>query len=706
MKFSRFFVLPLLFSGAFLSAQTPAGLFRYPDVSEKHIVFSCANNLWLVAKQGGEAVQLSSPPGMESFPKFSPDGSKIAYSANYDGHVDVYLMDIQGGVPRRMTQHGMADQVIDWHPDGKRILFASDREIEKDRFGQFYTIDQNGGPATKLPLAYAEFGSYSPDGHQMALVFETQAFSTWKRYRGGNAADIYLFDFRDSSSSNISNAIDAGEEFPMWHGSQIYFISDNGPEKRWNLWSFDPKTKLRKQLTFYSEFDIHNPSLGPDEIVFAANGKIHLYAFNSGQTREIQIQLISDLTTIKGGIENADKFIQNACISKDGNRVILEARGELFSLPAEFGNVKNLTQSPGHAERNPSWSPDGRSLAYWSDASGEYELWIKNMDRSGETRKISNYGAGFRYRLFWSPDSKKLVFINQAMEIKMIDLEKNTTVTVDKGLRWLHGGLLSFTASWSPDSRWLSYGRDLDNWHQAIFIYDVQNQKTRQVTSGFYDCGSPAFDPEGKYLYVLTSQFFQPLYSDLDNTFIYANSTQLAAIPLRANTPSLLYARNDTVAFDKPEQGEARNSDSKSAKKSDAVKKDSMSSAKEKVAPVEIDFDQMEMRMEILPLSAGNYDRLSAVKGKILYLKYPLTGSGEQVKTSIRFYDIEKREEKTILEDANSYQLSADGKKILATRSGSYAVIKSEENQKFEKPLRIAEMEMAVDPKSEWKQIF
>lgn len=459
------------------SAQINAGLFRFPDVSKTQIVFTYGNDIWIMPKEGGTAEKLSSPLGVESFPKFSTDGKSIAFSGNYDGNVDAYTIPVQGGVPQRLTSHGFSDRVVDWTPDGKRVLFASGRESGRNRFNQFYTIAANGGPAEKLPFAYAEFGSYSPDGKQMAVVFVSQAFRNWKRYRGGWKANIHVFNFANNSSENISANEVAGDEFPMWHGDHIYFLSDRGTEQRMNLWRYAVGTKKMEQLTNYKDYDVHFPSAGPDDIVFEQGGKLYLFSFTSQQAKAISINVVTDKAGLKSKSVAAEKYVQHVSISPDGNRVLLEARGDIFSLPAENGFIKNITHTTNANERYPSWSPDGNTVAYWSDVSGENELWLMQAGKETTPKKISNYGSGFQYTIFWSPDSKKLVFIDQAMKIKMVDVASSTTTEVDQALRFMHGGCESFYVSWAPDSRWFTYTRDLYNYHNAAFIYDAQNKK-------------------------------------------------------------------------------------------------------------------------------------------------------------------------------------------------------------------------------------
>ena len=694
------FSISCLIATTSLFGQIDAGLFRFPDVSKDQIVFTYANDLWVAPKDGGTAFKLSSPSGVESYPKFSPDGKSIAFSGNYDGNSDVYVLSTTGGIPVRLTSHGYPDRVVEWSTDGKKVLFASSRESGKARFNQFYTVAAGGGAAEKLPVAYGEFASYSPDGKQLALVFRTQVGRNWKRYRGGWKADIHIFNLQNLSDQNISQPEEAGSEFPMWIGNSIYFLSDRGAELRMNLWKYDLTSKKYEQLTKFTDYDVHYPSNGPDDIVYEAGGKLYVYNISSQKQKEVKINLVSDRAMVKPKIESAEKLVQFASLSPDGNRVLFQARGEIFSVPAENGFVKDLTRSSGAAERYPMWSPDGKSIAYWSDASGEYELYIMQPNKEGSAKKLTSYGPGYRYDVVWSPDSKKLSFIDKAMRIQVYDIATGETTAVDKAMRWTHGNLQGFSSSWSPDSKWLAYYRDLENYHNAIFIYDHTTKKTKQVTSGFYNCTEPTFDPEGKYLYVFTNQNFSPVYSDVDNTFVYPNTRGVGAIALKKTTPSLLAPKNDAVAVTEGEVKPDPATENKKEKKDSAAltkKPDSKS--------VDIDFDGFEERMVLLPVAPGNYRQLEAGKGKIFYLRVPNTGT-TGAKNAVKYFDIDKREEKTVLEDADFYQLANNKQKMLVGRQGSYAVINATEGAKFEKPLRISEMQMTVNPVEEWKQIF
>ncbi len=681
------------------AAQIHAGLFRFPDVSQTHIVFTYGNDLWVVPKSGGMAYRLSSPSGVESFPKFSPDGKTIAFTGNYDGNDDVYTIPSFGGVPFRLTYHGMADRVVDWSPDGEHILFASARESGRERFNQFYKMKVSGGLPTKLPLPYAEFGSFSPDGKQLALTFKSQVFRNWKRYRGGWSASIHLFNLENYASENISINSNYSDELPMWSGTSIFFLSDRGPEQRMNLWEYNTTDKTFKQLTQFKDEDVHYPSLGPSEIVFEAGGKLYLFSLAERSHKEVQVGVVTDGLHMKPKVISAGDS-PNQFISPDGSRVLIEARGEIFDVPAENGFVKNITQTSGVFERYPSWSPNGKHIAYWSDASGEYELTLRENKSDAPEKKLTSYGAGFRYNLFWSPDSKKIAFIDKAMKVKVYDLATSQTTDVDQGQRMMHWTCNNFQVSWSPDSRWIAYGRDIENLHEAIFLYDYQRKERHQITTGYYNTSNPIFDPDGKYLYLLTHQFFNPSYSDFDNTFVYMNSVKIAAIPLKKSTPSPVHPRNDEVTVGKEgeETPPAEKTREKNKKKGDSKKE-------EPASPVEIDIEGLESRMVFLPMSPGNYGRLAAIKDKLIFHQQPNTGAEDQ-KSTLKFYDFEKREEKTIIDDTEYFQLSADGTKLLVRKDGSYYVIKPEPDQKAEKKLRTQDMQLLINPREEWKQIL
>jgi tricorn protease len=693
MKKTILFTFLIFSFAATLHAQIDAAMLQYPDVSKTHIVFSYAGDLWTVPKEGGTALKLSSPKGQEIFPKFSPDGSQIAFSGNYDGNIDVYVIPTSGGIPARVTNHGMTDRIIDWYPDGKNLLFASAKHSGKQRFSQFYKVAVKGGLPEVLPVPYGEHASLSPDGKQIAYTNKTESFRTWKRYRGGDAADIWLFDLEKLTVDYIIEN-PAGDELPMWSGRKIYFISDRGPEIRMNIWSYNIDTKELKQVTKFTDFDIHFPSLGPSEIVFENGGKLYLLNLSDEKYREVKVNVITDAITLMPKNEKVDKLIQNISLSPDGKRAVIEARGEIFNVPAENGAVINLTKSSGVAERYPAWSPNGKYVAYWSDKTGEYELTIRDMEKQGVEKKLTSYKEGYRYNLYWSPNSKMLAFVDKAMDIIIYDMENDKTYNVDKGKYWYQGSLAQFKPSWSSDSRWLAYQNDMVNRSSAIFIYDTKEKKSVQATSGFYSDTEPVFDPDNKYLYFLTNRNFAPVYSDFDNSFVYPNSTNLALVPLTNEILSPLAPKNDTTSIKKEEVKKEENKDAKKAE----AKKDS-------TKEVKIAFDNFENRIVILPTVSGNIPRLAAIPGKLIFHRFPNSGSSDKNKP-IFYFDLEKREEKKIIDDADWFQVSADGKKIAIAKSGVFSIVDVAENQKLDKKMPIAMMEMIVDPKTEWKQIF
>jgi tricorn protease len=687
----------LLFLSAIgnIYAQVNAKMFQYPDVSQTHISFTYAGDIWIVSKEGGTANKLTSAKGAEVLARFSPDGKQIAFSGNYNGNVDVYVMPSLGGVPKRITYHGMTDRLVDWYPDGNNLLFASSRESGKQRFNQFYKVSKSGGLPEKLPLPYGEFGVISPDGKQIAYTPISAAFRTWKRYRGGMAADIFIFNLESNASENITNNA-AGDELPMWTGSKIYFLSDRGENKRNNIWVYDLSTKQTSQVTNFDKFDIRFPSIGNNEIVFEAGGLLYLLDLTTEKYREVKINVVTDESTLMARNENVEKLIQNFSISYNGNRTLIEARGEVFSVPTENGPVINLTQSSGVAERYPAYSPNGKYAAYFSDRTGEYELTIRDLEKPSEEKTLTTLGEGYRYKLFWSPNSKSLAFIDQTMTVYIYDMDKKNTIKVDQQLRLYEGGLQNFSASWSSDSRYIAYTKDLESSSTAIAIFDTKDQKVHQITSGYYKDSNPVFDPAGKYLYFLTNRSFKPVYGDFEGTWTYPNSTQIAVVTLTKDIPSPLAPKNDSSVVKKDDV------------KKDAEKKDEKKDDKKdehKVKDVKIDFDGFEQRVVILPPAAGNYGNIAAVTGKVIYHRAPNSGSVDK-KRPVVYFDFDKREEKTVVDDADVFQVSADEKKILVAKQNSFSVVDIAPDQKTDKKLPTNQMEMTVVPRDEWKQIF
>lgn len=691
MNTKKLLLLPVVIAFLMIStkafAQVDARMLRQPDVSQSKIVFSYADDIWIVSKSGGTAHRLTTAEGQETFPRFSPDGSMVAYNANYDGNNDIYVIPTTGGVPKRITHHPMGERVLGWYPDGQHILFASSRKSERQRYNQFYKVSVKGGLAERLPVPYGEFGAISPDGNSIAYTPISRVFRNWKRYRGGMAADIYTFDLQDKSSRRLTTS-NANDELPMWDGSTLYFLSDRGESLNYNIWATDTESGQKRQVTNFTDYDIHFPAIGPSDMVFEAGGSLYLMNLDSEKYHQVKVDVVTDETSIKPHTENVSNLIQNASISPDGKRALFQARGDIFSVPAEHGIIQNFTQSSSAADRFPAWSPDGQYVAYWSDQSGEYELTLRNMS-TGQENTVTSTDQKYKYHLYWSPDSKKLAYVNNAMDIRLYNRENGSLTTIDKGLWMYQGSLDGFSVSWSADSKWMAYSRGLENQHNAIFLYNTESNERHQVTSGYYNDRDPAFDPDGKYLYFLSSRTLNPNYSDLQNTWIYANTTNVVAVPLRKEVDSPLAPRNDEVAV----------------KKEADKKKDNSEATSEEPEEVQIDLANFENRLVQLPIDAGNYSHLSGAPGKVLYQRNPRTG-GDGKDSELAYFDLNDRKEEKVIEHINGYDLSADHQKVLVSSSGKYDILDLKPGQKIEKPLATDELTMTVDPQKEWQQIF
>ena len=682
-----------------VQAKTDARMFRYPDVSATKIAFVYAGDIWTAPRAGGAATRLSSPLGEEMFPRFSPDGSQIAYSANYDGNLDVYVVPVDGGEPKRLTYHPMDDRVIGWHPDGKRVLFASSRESGRQRFNQFYLVNTTGGLPERLPVPYGEFGAFSKDGRQFVYMPQSQDFRNWKRYRGGWAPDLWLFDLQTLASRNLTNN-PANDAQPMWRGNTIYFLSDRDKIERNNIWALDTTNGRARQITTLTSYDITFPSINGDTIVFQAGGRLNLLDLNTEKVTEVPVTVTTDAQTLRPTTAKAGDLIMSGSLSPTGQRAVFEARGDVVTVPAENGAVLNLTRSSGVAERYPTWSPDGTTVAYWSDRSGEYELTVRPADGSGAERKITSLGPGFRFPAQWSPDSKKVVFTDQAMKVRMVDIDSGKVTMIDQNPQYMAtDGLASRHFAWSADSRWVAYSRAVGNYGvNAIFAVDTRDGKKTQVTAGYLNDAQPTFDPDGKYLFYASDRTFAPVYGSFDNSWTYANPTLLIALPLRKSVPSPLAPKNDV----EPKPAAATPTPTPSSPAGAAGGE----SAAKGPAPVDIDFDGIEQRAVVLPPAAGNYADLTAVSGKLVYRRLPKAGSAPSDPSALVQYDLAERNEQTILDKADGVIVSNDGKKAFVVVSGKFGIIDLRPAQKFTKPMATADIEVPVDPRAEWKQIF
>jgi len=671
-------------------AQISAKLMRDFDVSQSHITFVYGGDIWVVNKDGGTAYQVTSSPGEEERPKFSPDGEFIAYTASYNGNRDVYVMPVMGGVPDRITYQSHSDRLIDWHPDGDHLLFASRRHMGQRSSQKFYLVHKTGGFPEQLPLPYGELASYSPDGNQLAYITKITENYPFKRYKGGLASDIYLYDMDSNTVENLTeNEFNDGQ--PAWAGDTLYFLSDQGPNFRLNVWKYDPGDGELSQITTFDKFDISFLSAGPEELVFEVGGSLYLMDLATEEVREVEVNVVSDLSLeIPKRLDVSDD-ISGMTAAPGGKRVIFEARGELFNAPVSDGFTENLTQSSGAFDRHAAWSPDGNHIAFWSDMDGEYEIYLQNVTNNGDPDKLTNRGKGYGYALYWSPDSKHITFIDETNTIYVVNVE-NGNITDAGNTNWNvgHGSRNSYPIAWSPDSRWITFTQGLENAQFAVMLFDTESGELHQATSGYYSDSNPVFSPDGKYLMYSTDREFSSVYSDMDNTWVYPNSTQLAAVSLTSDTPSLLDPKNDAV--ETPEEENSEESTDEEGEGDDSI-------------VVDIDFDGLESRITVLPIPAGNIGNLMPFEGMLAYIRYPNSGSMGGPPT-LQAYDFEKREEITIMENVGAAALSSDGKAILVVSGGQYGIIKPAPGQSIEDPIPTDGLVMQHVIREEWEQIF
>lgn len=544
---------------AFAQNKPSGGMMRHPDVSKSHIVFSYANDLWIVDRDGGVATPLASPKGREGFPRFSPDGQTIAFTGNYEGNTDVYSISINGGVAERITYHPSAELVCDWMPDGKSVIYSSNGVAGLGRQPQLFTVSAEKPLPKQMPVPYGSNGTVSEDGNWLAYTPHSRDNRTWKRYRGGMASDVWLFHLKDKTSKRITD-FEGTDSLPMWQGDSVYYLSDNGPEARLNIWKYDTKSGAREQVTKFTDFDCKTPAIGPGpdgdgEIVFSNGADLKLLDLKSGESKTVSVTIPGDRPRLRPQRVDASDFITAGDISPKAKRVCVEARGDIWTLPAEKGVARNLTKTPGVGERTPSWSPDGRWIAYFSDATGEYELYVTQSDGRGETKQLTDDGKCFRYDPVWSPDSKHIVFTDKTGAIYLH--------TIDGETKLVDTDPYSDQADvrWSHESSWLTYSiaSDEKNPVSTVYVYNVAEGTRHKISSGFFNSGSPTFDKEGDYLYFYSSRAFNdPEYEDVGNSFIYADTEVILAVPLRKDVELPMMPESDEEEW---EDDDEKNSD-------------------------------------------------------------------------------------------------------------------------------------------------
>src|SRR5882724_615046 len=598
MRFRIAILIGILLAFATVSGaaeETPL-LAHSPTVSKTQVVFAYGGYLWSVPREGGDARQLTTG-GHEGLPVFSPDGKWIAFTAMYDGNADVFVMPSEGGEPRRLTWHPAADIAVGWTPDGKRILFHSVREAYAD-FDRLYTVASEGGPAEVLPMWRAEDAWFSPDATRIAYVPNEVWQTSWKRYRGGQTTPIYIVRLNDLVLEKVPRE-NSNDRHPVWFGDIVYFLSDrNGAV---TLFAYDTKTKAVKQVVENRGLDFKSLSAGPDALVYEQFGGIYLFDPASGKSRKVDIRIAGDLPATRTHYEKVGGKIQNAAISPAGARAVFEARGEILTVPGEKGDIRNLTRTPTVAERDPAWSPDGKSVAYFSEASGDYNLEIRDQSGLGEVKKI-NLGnpPSFFYSPQWSPDGQKIAYSDKRLNLWYVDLVKGAPVKVDAD--YYEGA--SFNVRWAPDSRWLVYTKQLPSFLHAVWVYSLEQGKSFQVTDGMSDALFATFDRSGKYLYFAASTDVGPSAEGFDMSSNNRPQTRsVYAVVLAKDQGSPLAPESDEEKGAQPKPDEK-----------DKAKKDTLP------PPVKIDFDGISQRILALPIPAKNYVNIAAGKPGILFI--------------------------------------------------------------------------------------
>lgn len=687
----------------------PTRLLRYADISKDNVVFAYSGDLWIASRAGGAAKRLTSHPGDEYFPKFSPDGKWIAFTGEYDGNPDVYVIPAEGGEPRRLTFHPSRDIVLGWTPDGKYILFRSDRRAAPpSRTTKLFLVSPEGGPAKVLPVPRGALTSFSPDGTKIAYLETSQEFRTWKRYHGGWNLPIAIYDLKKNTYEELpkSKGMDL---FPMWHGNTIYFISDR--DGVMNLFSYDLGSKETRKLTNYNEYDIKWPSLGPDAIVYENGGLLYEYGIESGKTRNIRIEVHAENLQARPEIKNVLLNLASFAISPSGVRAVVEARGNLFTIPAEKGDVRTLTDSSSEHALNPAWSPDGKFIAYLSDKTGEYELYLKPQ-LGGEETRVTTDGGMYRYGPVWSPDSKKLLYWDKLHRLWFVDVSEKKPVQVDQGD---YGDISD--GSWSPDSRWIAYSKQDRRGAGLMFLYSLDQKKATNISSGFYNDTNPVFDPEAKYLYFISQRYFFPSIGQLDQRYNYYSVDGIFAVTLQAAEASPFRPESDEekAAEEKKEEKKDEKTAGEAKPGEQGRKEGGKEEKKEEPPkPVQIDLEGIQDRVAPVPIPSGIYSNLIVRKDKLFYLAQPQEGrtftadGGAPPLFVLHLYDVAKREDKPLLEKIEGYDVNKDGGKVLYKAGPVLGITDAVPGKAKvgEGKLNLAGLQVKVDPRQEWRQIF
>jgi len=694
--------LLLLGFGSMLALQADeARLLRFPALHGDRVVFTYAGDLYTVPVQGGLARRLTSDPkGFEMFARFSPDGKTLAFTGQYDGNTEVYVMPSEGGEPRRLTHTATLERddvsdrmgpnniVMAWK-DNDTVVYRSRRNHWNPFKGELTLARLSGGVPQALPVPRGGWCSFSPDGQQMAYNRVFREFRTWKRYRGGQADEIWLHHFGTGETTRLTSD-PAQDIFPMWHGDRIYFVSEREESHQANLYVMDLKTRKPRRLTDFTEFAVRFPSLGDTGIVFENGGYLYRLDFQTEKAVRIPVEIREDLVIGRGGLRDVSKETTSYEIAPDGARALIGARGDVFTVPAKNGATRNLTQSPGVHERNAVWSPDGKWIAYVSDQSGEDEIWIRPQDGSGEPRALTSGADTYKYEIVWSPDSQRIAWTDKLNRLQFVEVESKQVTLVAQSEAF---EIRDFV--WSPDSQWLAFTRPEVRRFANIYLYGLAQKNQVQVTDGWFDVGSPEFSSDGKYLFFVSERSFNPSYGQTEWNHTYSDMERIYLVTLAAATKSPLAPKSDEV---KPRDDKAAVSGPEAQAASDKDKdKDKDKAAKPSKVVVTVDVEGLTQRITVLPPPASNYGSLSSVGDKLFYVK----------KGKLHLFDLEKDKE-TELGEVAGFRVSADRKKMLVKVGSELAILDlpSAKLDLADRKLSLSDLKVRLDRRAEWNQIY
>ena len=704
MKKNFLSVLVLMFLCVYGFSIDDARLLRCPDINNNIIAFVYAGDIWTIPAEGGDATRLTSHEGSELYPKISPDGKWIAFSGEYSGTRQVYVIPRKGGTPKQLTYYNDAAAVglpprggfdhipLDWTPDSKQILIRANRTPYGERSGKYFLVSVAGGLETPLQIPEGGFGSFSPDGKKIVYTPIYREFRAWKRYKGGRAQDVWIYDLKKDTSERITT-FTGTDYLPFWYKDKIYFLSDrdipNSPIKL-NVWSYDLKNKQFAAVTDHKDYDSLWPSGHNGLVVYEKGGHIYKLNLDTGKTGKITVNINFDNPNILPYFTNVSKFVSRfgAKLSPTGKRALFDARGDIFTVPAKEGITYNLTRTQGIREMYPAWSPDGKWIAYISDLTGDYEIYLLDPKGKEKTTRLTENHKVWKTPPQWSPDSKKLLFYDKNQKLQILDIESKAITVIDTAEKSDLDGY-----NWSFDSNWIAYTKSGGNNLTNIWVYSLADKKSTQLLGSTYENFAPAFSKDGKFIYFISNRDYNMSFNDgfstMEFDFVYTKTARIYAVALTKDAPKLFEDTNDVEAVKKEESDSAKKEDKK-----DKKKKPEKAAKPKKIS---IDFDGVNKRVIVFPLGTSRYGFVQDLGENVLYLK----------DGGLYLFDMKKKKSELVIKGIRGGDLSADGKKLLYRAQGKYGILDIKPNQKAGSgTLNLKDVTMKIDPGKEWKQIY